>query len=93
MAKGFLLTLATTVLVALLLKIAAPALPSYGAVLKFTALAGLTATVMIDFGDSVWWHIAWGWKLHRVAYHVVSWIITGPVLGKFTCVSASSRSR
>jgi hypothetical protein len=93
MAKGFLLTLVTTVLIALLLKLAAPALPSYGAVLKFTALAGLTATVMIDFGDSVWWHISWGWKLHMAAYHIVSWIIAGLVLAKFTCVGASSRSR
>ncbi|HUG82286.1 MAG TPA: hypothetical protein VML01_11530 [Bryobacterales bacterium] len=75
------------------MKLAAPALPSYGAVLKFTALAGLTATVMIDFGDPVWWLNSWGWKFHMAAYHVVSWIITGLVLAKFTCVGASSRSR
>jgi len=90
MAKGFLLTLVTTVLIAVLLKLAAPALPSYGAVLKFTALAGLTATVMIDFGDSVWWGISWAWKLHMAAYHVVSWIIAGLVLARFICKTSIS---
>ena len=84
MAKGFLLTLVTTVLIAVLMKFAAPALPSLGAVLKFTALAGLTATVMIDFGDSVWWHISWAWKFHMAVYHIISWVITGLVLAKFT---------
>jgi hypothetical protein len=84
MAKGFLLTFITSVLIALLLKLAGPALPTYGAVLKFAALAGFTAAVMIDLGDSVWWHISWGWKLHMACYHVTSWVIAGLVLARFT---------
>ena len=84
MASGFLLTFATTVLIALLLKFADPVLPSYASVVKFTALAGLAATVMIDFGDSVWWHISWAWKLHMAAYHITSWIITGLVITALT---------
>ena len=89
MAKGFLLTFVTTALIAMLLKLVGPAIPSRGAAVKFTALAGLAAIVMIDFGDSVWWHISWSWKLHMAFYHLSSWVLTVLVLFGFTRDSAN----
>ncbi len=82
MLNGFLLTLVTAFLISLLLKKALPALASYTERVGFVALAGVTAVVMIDFGDAVWWKIPWGWKLYQSFYDLVAWVIAGLVLGK-----------
>ena len=66
MLNGFLLTLVTVCLISVLLKKALPALASYTERVGFVALAGLTAVVMIDFGDAVWWKIPWGWKIYQI---------------------------
>lgn len=84
MAKGFLLTLVTTALIAMLLKLVGPAIPSRAAAVKFAALAGFVAIVMIDFGDSVWWYVSWSWKAHMAFYHLSSWVLTTAVLFGFT---------
>ncbi len=81
MIRGFGLYLAVVSLIALILQ--RVALPSYWDRVKFTALVGLAAAVMIDIGDVVWWYIPWEWKIHQAVYTVTTWTIAGLVLAKF----------
>ncbi len=81
MIQGFLLILVTVVIAALILQLAA--LPTYGQRLKLAVLVGLAGAVMIDFGQSVWWHISWAWKLQGAIYDFTVWVVIGLVLAKF----------
>ena len=56
--------------------------PSYWDRVKFAALVGLAAAVMIDFGDVVWWYIPWEWKIRQAVYTVTTWTVAGLVLAK-----------
>jgi len=80
MVGGFLLNLAAIVLITCVLKLAAPALPRYAQRVKFAALTGLTAAVLMDVGDIVWWQIAASWKLYVALYHALFWTIAGLIL-------------
>jgi hypothetical protein len=80
MVGGFVLNVAAIVLMTLLLQRAAPALPRYAQRVGFTALAGLTAALLMDGGDVVWWQIDVAWKLYIGAYHLLFWSITGMIL-------------
>ena len=90
MLNGFLLTLVTACLISVLLKRAPPALRSYAERVGFVALVGVTAVVMIDFGDAVWWKIPWGWKIYQIFYDLVAWVIAGLVLAKFVRPEAAA---
>ena len=83
MIKGFFLDLGVVILLAALLRTAAPALPTFTAHLKFLTLVALTATVLIDLGDIVWWTLPWPWKLHQAAYNLTAILIPGLVLARF----------
>ncbi len=90
MLNGFLLTLVTACLISVLLKRALPALGSYTERVGFVALVGVTAVVMIDCGDAVWWKIPWGWKMYQIFYDLVAWVIAGLVLAKFVRPEAAA---
>ena len=83
MIQGFVLNLVVILLIAFLLRQVAPALPTYFDRVKFSALAGLTAAVLIDCGDAVWWQIDWPWMLYTGFYHFSAWTLTGLILAKF----------
>ena len=83
MVQGFLLNLIVVVLIGLLLRRVSVALLSYSDRVGFVFLAGLTASILIDLGDVVWWRISWDWKLYLAFYHVSAWVLTGLVLGRF----------
>ena len=83
MIRGFLLNVLIVFLLSMLLKKALPALPTYGDRVMFAALAGLTAVVMVNLGDAVWWRHDLGWVLSQALYGLVASIIAGAVLGKF----------
>jgi hypothetical protein len=83
MGQGFALNLLVVLLLAVVMKRALPALPSYRERIVFTALIGLTAVVMINFGDAVWWRYPWAWKASQSLYGLVSFTIAGAILGKF----------
>ena len=74
MIQGFLLILVTVVIAALILQLVA--LPTYGQRLKLAVLVGLAGAVMIDFGQSVWWHISWAWKLQGAIYDFTVWVVS-----------------
>ena len=67
----------------MLMKHTLPNLNSFGSKVKFFALVGLCAALMIDFGDAVWWQIPWAWKLHQSFYNFAAFVIGGLVLAKF----------
>ena len=50
---------------------------------RLVLLAGITSSILIDFGDIVWWKISWDWKLYLAFYHVSFWALAGLVLGRF----------
>ena len=83
MVQGFVLNLVVVILIGLMLRRVASALPTYLDRVKFVALMGLTAAVLIDGGDAVWWQISWSWKLYQAFYDVSAWTLTGCVLAKF----------
>jgi hypothetical protein len=80
MINGFLLSLAASALLWLVLK--KSALTTYGSRLVFVALLGVTASVMIDGGDVVWWQTPILWKLAQGVYNVGAWIMAGLVLAR-----------
>jgi len=83
MGRGFMLNLVVVLLLAVLMKRALPALPSYRDRVVFAALVGLTAVVMINFGDAVWWRYPWAWKTSQALYGLVSFSLAGAILAKF----------
>ncbi|MBC8355238.1 MAG: hypothetical protein H8E66_24955 [Planctomycetes bacterium] len=83
MVGGFLLNVVVIGLICILMSQVRAALPTYVDRVKFIALAGVTASVLIDCGDIVWWQIDWSWKLYNALYHVSAWVITGLILAKF----------
>ena len=83
MLVGFLHLLAFVILSAGLLKMVAGALGSYVKRVRFTFLVGLVGTVFITFTNPVWWSHAWPWYLVSGLYYLLSWAITGLILGAF----------
>lgn len=83
MFRGFMMTIVIMLLFSVLMKKPLPALPTYGNRVMFAALVGLTAVVMVDFGDAVWWRIDWNWKLAQAFYGLMAATIGGAVLAKF----------
>jgi hypothetical protein len=83
MGQGFVLNLVVVFLLSVVIKKALPTLPSYNDRVLFAALLGLTAVVMINLGDAVWWRYPWSWKLSQALYGFISFCIAGAVLGKF----------
>jgi hypothetical protein len=91
MVKGFVLDFVVVVLIALLLEFAAPALGTYGQRIKLVAIAGLTATILVDGGDIVWWYLPWDWKLQQAIYTFGAWLVSGLVLARFVAPAAARR--
>ena len=90
MVKGLLLDLLSTLALAGLLRMAAPALPTYRRRASLAALAGLGAALLIDGGDVAWWSIPRPWKLHQGIYDATAWWVAGLVLSRFTDSQAGS---
>jgi hypothetical protein len=83
MTKGLLLDFLSALVMAGLLWMAGPALPTYRRRAAFAALAGVGAALLIDGGDVAWWSIPWGWKLHQAVYNAGAWAVAGVVLARF----------
>lgn len=83
MGQGFVLNFVVVLLLSAAMKKALPTLPSYSERVMFAALIGLTAVVMINFGEAVWWRYPWAWKMSQGLYGLVSFTIAGAVLAKF----------
>ncbi len=88
MAKGFLNMLASVFLMAVLLRMAAPALETYSRRVGFVFLTGLVAVVYIDLGQPVWWRHTWDYWLANGLYHAVGALIVGLILARFQAQKA-----
>jgi hypothetical protein len=75
--------LVATVLLALL-KLVPSAISELGSQIKYAALFGLVAALLIDLGDVVWWFEDVAWKLHMAFYHITSFVIFTVVLCRFS---------
>lgn len=83
MGYGLLHTFVVALLLALLLRRVAPALPTYGARVGFLAFVGAFAAFSIHIGDAVWWVTPLDWKLVQSVYDVVVVLIHALVLARF----------
>lgn len=90
MIAGFVLNLIVVILLYLTLNQAAGSLPGYGSRLKLVALFALTAVVLIDCGDAIWWQIPWEWKIHVAFYNFSAFLVAGLVLSAFVKRHAES---
>jgi hypothetical protein len=88
MAWGFVQTAVTMALLALVLARVRRSLPSYGARVGFVALLALTAAMMYEGGEIVWWQLPAAWELVQAAYNVGAWIVGGAVLARFVRADA-----
>ncbi len=83
MTKGLVLDLLSALALAGLLRMAAPAMPTYRRRAAFACLLGLGAALLIDGGEVAWWSIPWEWKLHQAIYDATVWWAAGLVLARF----------
>lgn len=81
--SGFLHYWITTLLIALLLSRALPALARYWTRVGFVAVAGLAAAFFTNVGHSIWWYQPWGWSLVTGIYDVTAWVVAGLVLAAY----------
>lgn len=70
-------------LLALLLQLAAPALPTYGSRVLLAVVAGLIVASNSDLGATVWWHHSAAFAATSALYNVISFSLAGLVLAKF----------
>ena len=80
MIGGVVLTLAFVSLLAAILAKTAVLTPTFGGKLALVALIGLSATVLADAGEVVWWQTDLHWKLYQGGYNFSTWLVAGVVL-------------
>jgi len=81
--RGFLLIWVTMALMALLLRLTAPALPTYGSRVGVVAVTGLIVAANSDWGATVWWHHSAGFAGMSSLYNLLSFLIAGLILARF----------
>ena len=77
---GFLLNVATALLAAYLLSLAAPALPGYGQRVMFVTLLGLFAALISTLPDWNWFVFPVGFVIPTVLDHVIGSLLVGLLL-------------
>jgi hypothetical protein len=80
MTLGFLHFLVSVILIAFLLCMASPALPTYGSRVIFVAMAGLAGAFFVNMGNPIWWHHSWSWTWLVFIFDVITWLLAGLVL-------------
>ena len=83
MGGGLVHFIVSAFLAGLLLKMALPALGSYGARVGLVAFAGLFGAFAMELPLSVWWYVPWSYTLFNFFATVVAWFLAGLVLAAF----------
>ncbi len=83
MGMGFVLCVAAAACLAMVLRLSARGLPTYASRVMVAALVGLTAAVLVDLGDAIWWYAALEWKLVQAFYDLTTCMAAGLVLAAF----------
>lgn len=81
--QGFIHYFLTCLLIGVLLKMVLSSLASYGDKVKFTTLAGVTASFFTNLSDAIWMTMPLSYQTFVGVYDITIWIIAGLVLGKF----------
>ena len=81
--RGFLHELVVVALIALLLRMAAPALRTYGARVGFVLLAGAAAALFNHLSFLIWWYHPAPFHWVTGLYDVTGWLVAGLVLAAF----------
>jgi hypothetical protein len=89
MIKGFVHFVVSAFLAALLLRMAAPALPTWGKRVGLLTVAGVFGSVAMQMSPSIWWYAPWGFTLFNMVATVSGWILAALVLAKFVDAPAS----
>ena len=82
--RGFLLIWLTMALMAFLLRLTAPALPTYGRRVLLVVVTGLIVAANSDWGATVWWHHSAVFAGLSSLYNVLAFLIAGLILANFT---------
>jgi len=80
-ALGFGQLLASSLLVAFLLALAAPSLPGFPTRVLFVVLLGAFASLSVTLADPIWYHHPWKFALMKAGFQVAGWLPAGAVLG------------
>ena len=80
---GLLHMLASTLLLGLVLRAAAPRLRTHGALAAFVALVGVFVGVWAHLAEPIWWHQPWSFHLLAAAHDVIGLALAGLVLARF----------
>lgn len=83
MAGGLADNFVAILLMALMLRMAAPALPAYGQRVAVVVLGAASMIVLADLGDPIWWRHTWSFAAARAIYHTIGWAIVGLILARF----------
>lgn len=83
MGLALLHELVVVLLLALLLKMALPALHGYGARVGLIAVAGLAAAVFTHLNSAIWWAHPWPFLLVIALYDWSAFVVAGLVLAAF----------
>lgn len=81
--RGFLVIWVTMSLLALLLQLAAPALPTYGSRVLLMMVTGLVVASNSDLGATVWWLHSAPFAATNALFNLISFTIAGLILAKF----------
>jgi hypothetical protein len=71
------------ILVSTLLKMTVRAFPEYRQRLLFTFVTGITATILTELTNPVWWGHPLPWYLVTGLYYILTWVIVGSILSAF----------
>jgi hypothetical protein len=72
--------LVSSLLAALLLLVALPALEGYAQRVVYVFGLGVFAAAAVRLSEPILWHLPWGHFLHGAMYDAVSWLVAGLVL-------------
>ncbi len=80
---GFIHNFVTALILAILLQMAIPALPTYAGRVAFCAICGVFAAVWENFTGPIWFSSPWAFYVVRTVYTVIAMTIVGAILAKF----------
>lgn len=81
MIGGFVLNLVFVALLAVFFKTAKAT--EFRDFARLSLITGVTAVVLIDVGDMIWWQETIGWKIWPLVYNFTAFLIAGHLLGVF----------
>lgn len=86
---GFLHMFFSMLLLGLVLRAAAPALPTFARRAAFVFLAAVAVAVWANLGKPVWYFQPWDYHLGTAFYDIVAWTLAGLILARIAVAEAA----